>query len=90
MPVPNEETQEFWKKHIEAVKLFSGSAAEYCRQKEIDPHKFYWYKKRLAKPKAFAQIKVSEPKSMAVSKPKALPDPKWLAQFLVALGSETK
>lgn len=85
---------EFWKDHILKAKEFSGSDIEYCLANGLSKGIFYIYKKRLGftrppKSERSTFVRVAPAPERSEKPPKVeesrLPDPKWLAQFLVAL-----
>jgi hypothetical protein len=93
-------SEESWKAHVAGARAFRGSDTEYCRRRGLDPKLFRSYKKKHAKPKpgvvepkAFVQIQCAEsqtePKVAAKRLPEsaALPDPRWLAEFVTHLFS---
>jgi hypothetical protein len=41
--------QAFWKRHLDALKEFDGTAVEYARRHGVDVRALYGYKKRLKK-----------------------------------------
>lgn len=86
MPSLNSETNKFWQEHIDKFSTFSGSGAEYCRENNLRESQFYYHKMRLdtkTKANPFATVKLTEGKKSQIASP--LPDPKWLAQFILAI-----
>ncbi len=95
--VEPESSEDFWREHIVAAGKFNGSNTLYCRVKGLSHKTFSVYKVKLGfskpkgRPKAFIEVK--QPKAAAtaelprvqVGPKKSLPDPKWLAEFVVAL-----
>ena len=45
--------QAFWKKHLDALQRYDGTAAEYARQHGLEPKKLYVYKASIQKRLAF-------------------------------------
>jgi hypothetical protein len=93
-----EMTEAAWQAHIARAAKFRGSNAEYCRRHDLDPKIFRSFKKKYAAasapaaaaPKAFVQVerRPSDAAARAEARPAtsaALPDARWIAEFLVAL-----
>ncbi len=94
---------EFWKAHVLRAQEFLGSNMEYCRVNGLTNSTFATYKKRLgfvksAKPRrklsAFSKIEELAPLSLDLAKaslrvpqPRSLPNPKWVAELILALHS---
>lgn len=55
----NEERRQYWQSHIDQWSETSGSQLEYCRQNNLIPHRFTYWKTKFAKqnlPVEFVQI----------------------------------
>lgn len=85
---------EFWKAHILKAKDFSGSDEEYCVANALSKSAFYIFKRRLGftrphKPYRSTFVKVGPVHKLSEVPGKAegsrLPDPIWVAQFIIAL-----
>lgn len=85
-----QEKQRRWESHAMAAEKFSGSHEAYCRAEGISaPALRYWRNKARRKPrpikslptKAFVPVEVTYD---GPAKPN-LPDPRWLAQLILAL-----
>lgn len=84
---------EFWKTHIEAMKVCGGSRAAYCRENNIKYHDIKYWKNRIdgvmrvqhkaIKHKSFLPVQVLKP--IEVEKTKSLPDAKWVAKIIFEL-----
>lgn len=90
----NLQKNEFWKSHILKAQEFSGSDEGYCRANGLSKGLFYVHKKRLGftrppKTKRGLFVKVDPVGGRAEKLSKVeephLPDPKWVAQFILAL-----
>jgi hypothetical protein len=92
----DQESDEFWKHHLERFQDFPGSARNYCRTNGLKYGRFFRFKQKLGltrkhRPyqKAFVEIKTSEKAPESERKVfrtlKELPDPKWVAQVLTEL-----
>jgi hypothetical protein len=79
--------RQFWQGHVTKFKQFSGPRKAYCQQEGIKSQTLqYWIKKLNKAPSTlstmpFVPITVVEPKVVS----KGLPDPVWLAQFILTL-----
>jgi len=80
------QTREIWEKHLLAAAAHTGGIKGYCREHGIGNSRIHYWKKKLstsceAKAPAFARVEV------VPGARQELPDPKWLAEFLLALGN---
>ena len=85
----------FWREHLIAAGNFSGTAAEYCRQHDLNHKTFSFYKVRMGfskprgRPKAFVAVKPKTPEAKVAlpskESRKSIPDARWLAEFVTAL-----
>jgi len=82
--------QQQWRDHMAAAKDFSGSIESYCRSKGITPSAFYYWKKRLCEtsarsivPAVSSFVPVEVVRGQRPSS--GLPDPKWVAEFVIHL-----
>ncbi len=85
LPV-GKQSKEFWLKHIEAFKHFSGSLAAYCRQNGLVVSRFNYHRSQQLKKSKFSEVKpiarkFPEPKE-TISYPQRMPDPKWIASLI--------
>jgi hypothetical protein len=85
---------EIWKSHILKAQDFAGSAGEYCMANGLSKGNFYAHKKRLgltrrAKSRRSKFVTVTplheRPEKPLKAEEGRLPDPKWVAQFVIAL-----
>lgn len=87
-----EKKAEYWRKQIQRAAKHAGGVRSYCEASGIRWQAFYYWKKKLggrgriqscATP--FTKVEVIPP---AASEAHAgrMPDPKWLAEFLLSLG----
>jgi len=77
--------QEEWKRRFVEAQAHPNGIKGYCRENGIHNSRFHYWKKKLesrsvVKP-AFSRVEVIAKKS----ENRKLPDPKWLAEFLLAL-----
>jgi hypothetical protein len=80
----------YWREQISLAVEHRAGVRDYCEKNGIQRQALYYWKKRLAGAgprQAFAKVEVvaSSPQRL-ITKPGRLPDPKWLAEFLLALG----
>ena len=88
---------EFWKAHVLSAEKFSGTYAEYCESNGLSKSTFHANKRRLGftrayKPKRSAFVEVTPADGHFPEPPKKrsesrLPDPKWFAEVLMAMGA---
>ena len=87
-------TEEAWRRHVATAEKFRGSDAEYCRRQGLDPKVFRAQKKKFNRrearaPAAGAFVKIeaqaTAPKAAMSGRAATLPDPRWTAEFIVAL-----
>jgi hypothetical protein len=79
-----------WCRHLELAKKHSRGIKGYCRENGIKNSRFHYWKNKLenrsvmpvSSGRAFAAVEV-----VSARRGSAMPDPKWLAEFLVALSS---
>jgi hypothetical protein len=93
------EKEQFWRGHLAKATEFPGSIEKYCASVGVSSHTFgYWRRKFSIEQQGKApRVQVSGSKSMparfipveVVKKEEtsgsALPDPKWLAEFILSL-----
>jgi hypothetical protein len=83
--------QQKWKSIIDSFHSSGLSRTEFCQKNSISPHVFYYWLDKFSKKsvKASTGVQPAPAVKVVVDKPKVhknqLPDPKWLAQFLIAL-----
>ena len=85
-----QEKQRYWESHAVAAEKFGGSHEEYCRAEGISaPALRYWRNKarRKARPIKSLPTKAFVPVEVLCDGPARpnLPDPRWLAQLILAL-----
>lgn len=102
-PLVEETTSEelVWKAHVLDAQSFEGTLAEYCERNGLKPRQLRRYKKKFGatrtyrrkSAKAFVKIECkqapqTEPESVVSERtPSELPDPRWLADLILALAS---
>lgn len=86
-----------WKAIIDDFNKSDLSKVDYCNLNNLAPHLFYYWLKHFNKKSIInnqarlpTAIKVIPVKNTSVQKKKELPDPHWVAQFLVALNEANK
>lgn len=78
-------TKEEWAKHVEAGEEHPGGIKCYCREQNLSNSTFHYWRhklkaaKRQAPKATFARVEV-----VKAAPRKLLPDPSWLAAFLLA------
>ena len=89
--------QEAWNEHVLKAQQFGGSNSEYCRVNNLSLSTFFSHKSRLGLSKltkasrartAFVKVEPrfsADPGEDAEPKMRNLPDPKWVAKFVLAL-----
>lgn len=92
--------EETWKSHVKFAESFLGSEVEYCKRNKLRLAVFRSYKEKYGtvKPykktraRAFVKVEASAPQSVSIDssrrKAQKRPDPKWAAEFVLALWSE--
>lgn len=77
-----------WPAEVEQFQHHSGSLAGFCRARGVSPVRFRYWVEKLGKSKKGRAVSVSpfttvkvEPKVSVVT----LPDPRWLAEFILHL-----
>lgn len=77
--------QEEWQKRLAEAQTHPNGAKGYCRENGLSHSTLFYWKKKLQKKSvmkpAFSRVQVVAKKT----EDKRLPDPKWLAEFLLAL-----
>ncbi len=90
-----------WKAHVLDVQRFEGTHAEYCELHGLKLGQLQRYKRKFGvsrkyrkdKPKAFAKVECLEAAEIEPAiparecQPAALPDPRWMAELIMALTS---
>lgn len=88
---------DYWREEIRLAAEHPKGVRDYCERNGIQRQAFYYWKKRLngrgplrrRSTAAFAKVEVVD-SPLEVRRPAAqerLPDPKWLAEFLLALSA---
>lgn len=89
----NPKKEQIWKTHISQAKQFEGGFAAYCRSQNISVHTLNYWRKRFDRssvqksfraPSPFIPVNIETPvfSKLAV---RSLPDPKWVAEFVLHL-----
>jgi transposase-like protein len=78
---------EFWREQIRLAAEFEGTATEYCRRHDLNLPVFYSWRKKLRADAKDKSPALSPFVSVEVVPERAnrLPDPKWLAEFVLRL-----
>lgn len=81
---------EYWQEQIRRAAEHHGGVSSFCEANGIRRPAFYYWKKRLRPgsapgPKAFSKVEIISPAVVGTTMER-MPNPKWLAEFLVALG----
>ena len=91
MKKPSDQKQAEWEERFREAEAHAGGVAGYCQEKGIRRERFYWWRRRIRGAgrgvrgeREFARVEVM-PVSAPASPGSRLPDPKWLAEFLLAL-----
>jgi hypothetical protein len=79
-------TKTDWRGHLEKAEAHPQGVKGYCREHALVNSTFHYWKKKLANPKAapaeaFAAVEIARP----ADRGSKLPDPRWLAEFLLCL-----
>ena len=95
MNLSKQTKQDFWKNHIaRALKREMGARA-YCRDNDLDPLQFYYWRNKFRQAKArstpqalmptFAPVSIA-PEAVEIHRsPGRLPDAEWVGRFAVEL-----
>jgi hypothetical protein len=79
-----------WPEEVELFEKYEGSLAGFCRSRGLSEVRFRYWEQKLRKPRKSKAVSVSPFVSVKVE-PKAgvsmssLPDPRWLAEFILHL-----
>jgi hypothetical protein len=92
--------EETWKSHVKFAESFLGSEVEYCKRNKLSLAVFRSYKEKYGfikqykktRARAFVKVEASARPTVSIESsrrkiPKK-PDPKWAAEFVLALWSE--
>ena len=82
-----------WRKRFSIAEKHPGGVQGYCRESGIRLDRYYYWRRRIkpltraegSSAAPFARIEVEKASTGSAGK---LPDPRWLAEFLLALGAE--
>jgi hypothetical protein len=85
------EKREFWREQIKSAAKFQGSTAAFCKANNLSINTLNYYRKKFDKEKnpvpvvtkPFVEVTVEKP-TMG-SRKGFLPDPKWVADFILHL-----
>ena len=87
-----EKKAEYWREQIQRAAGHPDGVRDYCEASGIKRQAFYYWKKKLGGrrrlqscPTPFTKVEVISPAAAEVRVDR-MPDPKWLADFLLALG----
>jgi len=89
------QSEEYWRGHVDRSKSFAGTLEEYCLANSLSKSSLNRYRLRFGaasrkKRSAFVKV-VGAPgpvETKVPSRASRLPDPKWVAELLMALGGE--
>lgn len=83
----NEEKRSFWRAQLALAERHGGSAESFCRLKGLSIHSFgYWKRKLSGRAEPLGAIVPSTFIPVEISRQfRGLPDPRWLASFILAL-----
>jgi len=90
-PTKRIEKESYWQEHLTAYQGFHGTIAAYCRKNGLSIEAFYYWKRKLGTARPCIQNAKIERPFIPVdiidsrSKSPRLPDPKWLAEFVLRL-----
>ena len=92
LPVGKKQRKEFWKAHVEACAIYSGSISSYCKEHGLGKSQLTYYRQKFSEKKSkFAEVKSVEVSSPmppllapreSIANQQKLPDPKWLAALI--------
>jgi hypothetical protein len=79
--------EKYWRSQLAAAEQFPGSQREFCNSQGLSIHTFQYWRQKLSprknirdmqpvKPAPFVEVEVMPSRSLA------LPDAKWLAEFI--------
>ena len=85
--------ERFWREQLNLIENYPGTTAEFCRSKGLPIYTCHYWRKKIAtqqRPMAhsavvqnpFIQVEVQKRAEPVAS---SLPDPRWLAEFLIQL-----
>ncbi len=79
-----ESASEYWREQVRLSEAFDGTAAEFCRQNNINSTSFYiWRKKLKDRVTRGAMVKSPFIAVEVIPDPRRfLPDPKWVADLI--------
>ena len=89
----NIKSEEYWRAHVERLKSSTGTVDDYCQENGLSKATFNRYRRQFGAVKrrkqrgAFVKVTPLFPVETTVkSKRSPLPDPRWVAELLIALG----
>src|SRR3954469_591267 len=89
--------EEYWRGHVERSKSFAGTLEEYCLSNGVSKSSLHRYRQRFgaaSRKKRSAFVKVARAPgpvaTKAASRGSRLPDPRWVAELLMALGGDER
>lgn len=78
-------TQEYWRRHVDAVESSGKSIGAYCLEHNLSTQSLYQWRRKLRQ-RRYLQMANPFTRAELVSPPRPpLPDPKWLASFAIEL-----
>ncbi len=91
------QSDEYWRDHVERSKTFAGTLKEYCQANNLSKSNLNRYRRRFGavnrrKRSAFAKVNLplTSTETVATSLAGRLPDPRWVAELLMALGGSER
>ena len=93
------EKEHFWRTHVKSAERYPGTAVEYSRRHGISSKSLWYWRKKIRREgthllparklptPAFIPVEVLAPESGQASAEGRLPDPKWMAEFMVHLSN---
>lgn len=94
MNITKQTKSDFWKTHIALAAKRGSSAQAYCRENDLDPLQFYYWRGKRKKQvlvsthQALARVFVPvsvEPARLPVEDVRSLPDAEWVGRFAVQI-----
>lgn len=82
--IKQESASEYWREQVRLSEAFDGTAAEFCRQNNVNPASFYIWRKKLKNSGCRGVIVKSPFVAVEVipNPRRPLPDAKWVAELI--------
>ena len=83
-----ESKESYWRRRVEQARRHPGGIAAYCKTEGLRPSAYYYWNKRLG---SVAMSKVAETAFVPVTVSRSendLPNPEWVARFVVEFLSQ--